>query len=185
MISQRSIGFLLVVVVCGGLSWSCQQSVDSNPSEYSDALVVYPRAKDIKFSKYEGTDQLNYRVDEKFPASGVIGLISYKLEEKGWEPVTNDYFNPGLPSSHVKGWTEFVDATKPSEQIVHQWLADWKDRSENIVRYAFHYRSPKGGNPNLADLNVTAVYIPAPQAKQNLEAARKFMDELNQKQKAK
>lgn len=175
LLSALSISFVL----------GCNQRAGRSTAKYSPSLMVYSGATDVKYFKYEGTDQLSYRVNVQFPASGVIGWLSFKLEEKGWEPLTHDYLNPHLSSSHVKGWEKFVDATKPNEYIVHQWLADWKDRSENIVRYAFHYRYPKGENPNLKDLEVSAVYTPAPLAKQSLEAARKFKEQLERGQKSK
>lgn len=173
--------FLLSVALCGGLLYGCRPPVDHNPSGRPEALILHPRAKDVEYLKQEGTDQLTYRVDKKFPASGVIGWISYQLEEKGWEPLTYDYLNPELPSSHVQGWTKFEDATKPTAYIVHQWLAEWRDGSENIVRYGFHYRYPKDGPPNLNVLEVSAVYIPGPLAKQGQEAVRKFKEGLKAK----
>ena len=168
--------FVLAVLVSGIWPYGCGRSASSTSSEYAAALLAHPQAKDVEFSKHEGTDQLTYRLEEKFPASSIIGWTSLKLKEMEWEPLTYDYLNPNLPSSHINGWAEFIDGTGPTEQIVHQWLADWKDRSENIVRYAFHYRYPKGGGPNLTKLEVSAVYIPAPLAKESLEAAQKFRE---------
>jgi len=174
---------LLSVAICGGLLTGCRRPLEQNQPVRPDALILHPRAKDIQFLKREGTDQVTYRVDGKFPASGVIGWISYQLEEKGWEPLTYDYLNPDLPSSHVQGWTQFEDATKSSVYIVRQWLAEWRDGSENIARYAFRYTYPKDGPPNLTVLEVSAVYIPAPLARQGQEAVRKFKEELKQKAK--
>jgi hypothetical protein len=178
VIVRPKLVFLLAIAICGGLFFSCRGAVGHNPSGYSDALISYPGAKDVKFFEQNGTTQLIYEVEAKFPASGLIGRISYELEEKGWQALTYDYLNPDLPSSQVQGWTKFIDATKPTEQIVHQWLGDWKDDSENIVRYAFRYGYPKDGAPNLTDLEVSAIYIPAALAKQGQEAVGKFKETL-------
>jgi len=173
---SSKISLVLAVLVFGIWPYGCGRGASSTSSEYAAALLAHPQAKDVEFFKRDGTDQLTYRLEEKFPASGIIGWTSQKLREMGWEPLSYDYLNPHLPSSHVKGWDKFGDATRPTEYTVHQWGADWKDRSENIVRYVFRYSYPRGGPPNLTDLEVTAVYIPAPLAKQNLEAAQKFRE---------
>lgn len=176
---------LLLTALWINFVFGCNQRADHSTAKYSDSLIVYSGAKDVKFSKYAGTDVLTYRVHEKFPASGIIGWISHKLEEKGWKPLTNSYLNPDTPSSHVKGWVKFIDATEATRHLVHQWDADWKERSENIVTYVFQYKYPESGNPNLTDLKVTAIYTPAPLAKQGREAAQKFVEEYYKEQKVK
>jgi hypothetical protein len=138
--------------------------------------MVYSGARDVKFSKYKGTDQLTYRVSEKFPASALIDWISAQLQVKGWEPLLYDFLNPDLPSSPVTGWTKFVDARQAVRYIVNGWGADWKDHAENIVHYGLRYRYPESGDPNLTDLEVVVIYTPALLAKQGQEAARKFME---------
>ncbi len=171
LVRPLKVTFLLVLALATGFSGS---QCASNQSDYADALLVHPRAKDIKFSKYEGSDQLHYQVVETFPAAGIIGWLSNKLGENGWEPLTHDFLNPHLSPSDVKRWTDFVDATGPTQYIVHQWGGDWKDRSDNIVRYVLRYTYPRGGTPNLTDLEVSAVYIPALLAKHVLEEVRKY-----------
>ena len=162
---------------------------------------MYPHAKDVWSGKLRGTTQLTYRVQAKFPASGVIGWISYKLDAGGWEALTYDFLTPKHPSSQVQGWEQFIDATGPALQCVHQWLGDWKDSFGDIVRYTFRYRYPEGGAPDLVDLQVLAVYIPAflaaqpheltpEQMRAVLEQAQKRwnqkrVEELNEKLKAK
>jgi hypothetical protein len=177
---RRNIISLLTVVSLLLLA-SCSQRVDSGTAEYSRSLIVAPRAKDVKFSKYKGADQLTYRVDEKFPATKVIGTISKTLEGTGWTPLKNDFFNPDLPSSLVTGWTKFTDSTRTTTEVVHSWAADWKDSSQNIVRYTMQYRYPENGQPNLTQLEVTATYMPEPLAKQGLEAARKLKEQAKTK----
>ena len=185
MIKGGSKGILLLTAVWILFVFGCSERLKHNAAEYSDSLIVHPRANNVKFFKHKGTDQLTYQVNEKFPASGVIGAISKKLEENGWEPLTEDFLNPGIPSSHIRGWRKFTDATKPTEQIVHSWMADWKDRSENIVTYGFRYTYPKDGKPNLEELEVIAIYMPAALAKQGREVGRKLQEELEKAQKAK
>jgi hypothetical protein len=92
---------------------------DQDPAAYSDALVVASGAEDVRYVKYEGTDQISYRLQADYPAHHVIETISQSLKDKGWEPLKEDFLNPGLPSSHVEGWTNFTDATRSPERFVH------------------------------------------------------------------
>jgi hypothetical protein len=163
------------ILVCMLFITGCTGKARSATEKYSASLIVYPHATNIKFVKNKGMDQLTYRVSEKFPAKEVISTISKKLEEMGWIPLKTDFFNPELPSSHVTGWTKFIDA--PRKQVVHSWAADWKDSSENIVRYTMQYRYPEKGKPNLTDLEVITTYMPKQLALQGLEAARRLQQE--------
>jgi len=178
-------GILLMAVLSTGFIFGCSEPVGPSVAEHSDSLIVHPGAKNVKFFKHKGTDQLAYQLNEKYPASVVIGSISKKLEEKGWKPLPYSYLDPQLPSAHVEGWRKFVDATKPTEQIVHSWAADWTDRSENIVTYMFAYKYPKDAKPNLENLEVIAIYTPAALAKQGREAFQKFKEEFDRQQRAK
>ena len=56
--------------------------------EHTDAFIVYPRATRIWSGNVEGWSELTYHVKEAFPASSVIGWISYKLQKQGWRPQT-------------------------------------------------------------------------------------------------
>lgn len=178
---NRSRSFILLLLILGLCVSShisgCRGRSSQSTAGYSDSLLVYPGAKSVNFSKYKGTGQVTYRVREEFPASNVLTFISHQLEEKGWEPLQYSYLNSDIPSSRIRGWTEFVDSRKPTEQIVHQWSADWKDPSANIVTYVLRYNYPKGQRANLTDLEVVGIYMPAPLAKQGREAARKLQEE--------
>jgi hypothetical protein len=147
------------ILVLGSAFPGCYQPADA--SEYPDALILYPNAKDIWFGKVGLTDQLTYSVDAKFPASGVIGSISDGLAKKGWEPLTHDFLNPQLSSSQVRVWQDFLDWTGPTKLRVHQWLGDWQDKSGNIVRYAFRYAYSEHDPADLIHLRVAGIFISA------------------------
>jgi hypothetical protein len=149
---------LAVLVGCRGQS-------SREKAYYSDSLVVCPSAKEINYAKYLGTDQVSYKIQTDYPADDVLSLISKELKSKGWRPLEEDYLNLGLPSSHVRGWTEFGDATTHPETYVHQWLAQWENNAGDIVWYTLQYRYPKGRTPNLDALDVIVAYIPAKVAK--------------------
>ncbi len=127
--------------------------------------MVWRSAKEIKHAKDVGADKVSYKVQTDYPADDVISFISKELKGKGWEPLREDYLNPGVPSSHVRGWTEFSDSTTHPETHVHQWLAQWENDAGDIVWYTLQYRYPKGRAPSLDVLDVIAAYIPAKVAK--------------------
>ena len=182
MMQTNSKLILLLTVAWMLFVFSCRDRIGHGATDYPDSLLVYPGAKVVNFSKYKGTDQLTYRVNEKYPASAVIAWISQQLQAKGWKPLPYDFLNPDLPSSHVGGWTRFIDGRQATRYIVHGWGADWKDRTENIVHYGLRYRYPESGDPNLTDLEVVVIYTPAPLAKQGQEAGQKLREEFEKKQ---
>lgn len=121
----------------------------------------------------------SYHVSSKFPATPVIGWISDRLQKAGWEPLKYDFLNPDSPSSHVTGWTYFLDGRKRPAPCVHQWLGDWKDASGNIVRYGFRYTQPGCSTFALTDLEVNAWYIPADVARQTQQHLEKWKKDGN------
>ena len=185
MVSRRAqVALLLTMLVCSGLHNGGQQLADA--AESSTALLLDPSATDVLSSERGGTDQLSYHVDAKFPASNVIGWISQKLREAGWQPLAYDFLNPKIPSSQVRGWEEFLDGTSQPMSCIHQWLGNWKDASGDIVTYAFRYTqvgcsASELSDPevvsNLTDLQVAAIYSPAAVAQQQLQAAEQFEKE--------
>jgi hypothetical protein len=91
---------------------------------HTDALIVCPGAESVNWVRFEGTDQLGYQVKVECPADSIISCISKTLDENGWQPLREDFWNPGLPSSHVRGWTQFTDATVHPEATVDHGRAN-------------------------------------------------------------
>jgi hypothetical protein len=139
----------------------CNSSNEKDAAKYSDSLIVVAGAKDLHYTKLEGTDQILYIVEAEYPANSVLQEIFQKLEAKGWRPFQEDYLNPGLPSSHVRGWTDFIDATKKQRKKVYQWLAQWENKNHDILWCTLRYSYPDVGKPNLSDLTVSKVFIPS------------------------
>ena len=102
-----------------------------------------------------------YALNEKHPASNAIQQISSRLMALGWTPLQDDWLNPGLPSSHGHGWTDFVDSTTTPMNHVHRWGAQWQDKSGNIVDYTLRYSYPKSGTPDLQSLRIYGSWYPS------------------------
>ena len=148
----RNVAFCLLavpLVLCGG----------SVPG----ALVVVEGARNVR---YDGESSVSYEVSEVHPATDTLEQISSTLSNNGWRPLEEDVFNPGLKSSHVRGWTAFWDATVDPQVYVDQWLAQWEDDAGNIAFYTLQYRSPSADPAERSQiLEVSAAGIPAGIAK--------------------
>ena len=162
----------LLIIIIGTLVFlGCTSAHDNEAGNYSDSLIVVPGAQKIRYAKLHGTDQILYEIKAGYPAKALLEEITKKLEIKGWKPLPEDYLNPGLPSSHVRGWTDFIDGTKSPERIVYQWLAQWENKSGDILWCTLRYSYPRSANPNLEDLTVSEIFIPAKIAEEGKQAA--------------
>lgn len=148
---------MLGVVLFCGLS-ACRQQVP----HYSDALMVYPEATQVHWAKFNGTDQLIYQIKVDYPADEVIFWVSDQLKTKGWQARDEDYWNPGQPTSKVRGWTQFADATVQPQATVDAWVGQWENGSGDIAEYVLRYQYPPGDRYTLT---VMAVLTPADLAK--------------------
>jgi hypothetical protein len=171
-VHRKPIFILLLLLACG--LFLPERYPPADASEHPSALMLYSEATGVRWARVGPTDQLTYHVRARFPASAVIGWISYQLSRKGWRALTRDYLDPGIPTSQVRGWAYSVDATNPKKRLsVHQWIGDWKDKSGDVVRYAFRYTYPYHGTPDLTHLHVIAIYVTAPVVKKQIEWAQK------------
>ncbi len=159
----------------------CDKSPGKKPENYPDALILLPNATEVKYYRLGGSFQLTYKIATEYPAADLIATISNQLKQSNWHALKEDYLNPGLSSSHVRGWSLFEDGTKKPPQTVHQWLADWENQTGEVVRYGFRYQYEIGKTKDLRHLTVIAIFIPAPLAKQTREQALEFSKKSNAK----
>ena len=160
---------LLIAIASIVLLLGCNSAHEKEKGNYSDSLILVPAAQNIRYTKLYGTDQILYEIRAEYPAKPVLEEITKKLEKKGWKALPEDYLNPGLSSSHVIGWTDFIDGTKSPERKVHQWLAQWASENGDILWCTLRYSYPRNASPNLKDLTVSEVFIPAKIAKEEKE----------------
>lgn len=134
------------------------------PSEekYPPSLVVVSPTKNQKYVRYpDGREQLTYLIEAEYPAERVLPFIKGELKKQGWEPLPNDFLNPGIPSSIQRGWTFFQDQTQSPATFVWQWSVDWKNATNDITSYTLAYQATTNSTRNLNDLHVAALFIPA------------------------
>jgi len=147
-------------------------------TDYPDSLFTVPGAIDVRFSKLHGTDQLYYRLTAQYPAQEIIDKIKAKLYEEGWIPLEDSFLNPGMPTSHVRGWSNFEDATGERSKVVYCWWGDWTNDRGEIVTYILRYAYPKNKQPDLESLEVTAIYM----SKEKVEEYMSLMPHMKREQ---
>ena len=155
---------LLLVASAMELVGGCHRRSDTE-RKHSESLLVAPSAINPKYLTYsDGREQLTYIVDTDYPAEPTISFISAELLKRHWEPLREDFLNPGLPSSQVRGWMQYEDASREPRTSVRTWACDWEDGAHNITRYDLKYRYPMTGAhdpPDSRMLHVMALYVPA------------------------
>ena len=129
---------------------------------HNSALVLLPGAYD-EFTRIRdgGVEQQSYRLVAPYPAEAVIEEVSGRIEASGWRAQSGDFLNPGAEDSHASGWKDFIDSTTSPESEGQRWMADWRDRQGNLVRYVFEYRTFKGDKPDTSALRIHSLYIPS------------------------
>lgn len=159
---RGSAALLLGIIVlshCSAL-W-CQQGETTLRSW----MIVVPPAANVKTFKLAGPrDQVSYRIQAEYPAENVIQPIEWRLKQLGWKPLPEDFLNPGLPSSTVRGWQYYEDKTTKPVSSVRVWEADWQNDKGDIVTYHLEYRCTEklcASTYDLRDLRVVAIRIPA------------------------
>jgi hypothetical protein len=152
---------LLAFVVCIP-AWS-QQSKPA--SEIHPSFFIVARgATEVRQTRWQGHDQIVYRIQASYPAADVLKTIAERLGQLGWKPLKEDWLNPGLPSSHVRGWTYYEDETTKPATSVRAWGAEWENGDHDILSYDLYYRclgNLCSSTFDLHDLQVVAIYIPA------------------------
>ena len=135
----------------------------THPDEATTAaLIVLDGATDVRRDPGAyWSFHVAYAIKEAHPASTAIQQISSRLKALGWTPLKDDWLNPGLPSSHVRGWTDFIDGTRTPMHHVHRWGAQWQDESGNIVAYNLDYSYPESGPQDLQSLWINGSWYPA------------------------
>lgn len=127
-----------------------------------EALITLDGAIDVGREPGDfGSHHLAYELAAEHPAEGVIQRVSSRLEALGWRELKDIWLNPGVRSSHVRGWSQHRDAGASSVRQVHRWDAQWTDEEGAVVNYTFTYSYPADGEPDLKSLQVEASWYPA------------------------
>jgi len=118
----------------------------------ADVLFAPPGATGVEYHTVNGGEQVHFGYSERFPADNLIKILNREFVSLGWTPREKSYLNPDLPTSHVRGWSQFQDATGDELMVVHQWLGEWQNSSGAVVTYVLRYSFPEHGDPDLQNL---------------------------------
>jgi hypothetical protein len=145
---------------------------------WRQALTAPPKSRDIKLVKHKGTMQVEYWMDEAYPATNLVNWVSSNLKTGGWERIQGSFFNPQIKG--VKDdWHTIFDSRETEEQVVHVRTFDWKDSENNVLLYAFEYRYPRGSQPRLQSAHILATFFPSDLAKAALQAGQKELQTID------
>jgi len=111
-------------------------------SEFHPSILVLQGAEDI--APFDGyTSAVQYFVTTSDP-DRLVGTISNHLEKLQFSKVEFDSTNPSTPSSHTRGWVDFIDKDGTR---VRMWQADWSSQDGSTVTYDLRYQVLSDGRP--------------------------------------
>ena len=160
---HRVIVGLLVVVV--SVLMGCEKSPDSWPEKIRESLYISQKNEEIALYHKRGTYEVHYKTAACWPADEYISATVAHMSSKGWQRLREDFLNPGFMHAWTrekyKQWSFHEDR---SGNYVHQWIDDWEDKDNNIVRYFLTYTIKKVGTVGISsmDCNLEAdvMFIP-------------------------
>ena len=188
-ICQRSIVVCYLLLTIAGtviLLGGCTPS-ENKIIEAKNVLFVYPEAYDVKFTTTPaGFTQMSYLINAVYPAVEIIDDINLKLKNGGWIPQREDFMNPGTPTSHVRGWTSFIDASRKPKKAVFSWSAQWKNKNGDLIHYDLRYHQGENDDkelektirsvPKNMKLGVFGVIYPKDVLKDYLKSLKEFRE---------
>ncbi len=137
---QRCYRIRMRKILVAILSWAIFACANAEPVAAvapKPYLAPYPGSR---VTSAAGVDGIAYEIDEPYPAERVLRFIKSRVPAE-FRPRAEDFMNPGIPTSHVRGWTSYEDGTTQPSSSVHQWQAEWEDAAGNILTYSLQYRS--------------------------------------------
>ena len=132
----------------------------ASSGDHTAVLVAPPAAREVARKEEKGVDTLTYRMTEAYPAPATLSFIRSAVEAKGWMPLKDDFLNPGLPSSHVRGWGTVIDGTVTPNQTLHSWHAQWTNKHGDILVYHLDYHCALEDRRHSDEVVVSAAFLP-------------------------
>lgn len=153
----------MAVLRCDTRSWR-PGDLTTKPT----ALVVLRGVGSVDYRVSDTMQSMRYELSVPYPAADQLIELASRVAATGFRPLREHPMNPGLPSSFVRGWGDFVDGRKSPELRVYQWMGDWVGPEGEWLEYVLTYSYPEGSTPMLHTLRVDAVLIPADAARASI-----------------
>lgn len=159
---------LLILPLCFLLFAACKQTSETWPAQIRATvdLVITEKHEELKYYQLYGTYQAIYKTTVCWPAEQFIAALAEGMARHGWHRLAEDSLNPGLKHSWARQGSIFEQWGSYLEKDfeVHQWMEEWEDSNNNIVRYALKYTTKRKGNIIITSrdcsLDVAVIYTP-------------------------
>lgn len=138
---------LLAVLVACSDSIAVQRTTSVRPGEPPFELPAHAMNVEILHDERA----VRFELMEPYPARHALEEIARNLIGSGWSALSEDLWNPGIPSSNTRGWTDYIDGRTSPNVRVYQWLGYWRNARGDVVAYALHYNADdiaKGAVPD-------------------------------------
>ena len=179
-----------VVALFATIVFGCQDKIPTWPQKIISNLYVPKDATRIKYSTLQGSYQVSYINIEPFPGGDHISAIVQHMQSHGWRRLEEDFLNPGLKPALTRTgniaikWESYLDG----DQDVAQWIEDWEDSENNIVRYGLKYVHPTnrkfGFSEKDKDMKVVVIYVPnglRPDPEEFAKQGKEFKQRMDEK----
>ena len=144
------------------LAIGCARVQNAPPHVDSPALLILDGAQRVQHTTGP-QEVVTYDIQEVCPAPHTIAEITRHLEQVGWEPLKEDFLNPGISTSLVRGWANYQDDVR--HQYVWQWQGQWQSATGEIATYDLKYTNAGGDTRCAGPLHVAAFALSAEAAK--------------------
>jgi hypothetical protein len=124
-------------------------------------FFVPPDAQNVREQSRQNVVEVAYSVATPYPAGRFICELENAVAHDRWHGLREDFMNPGLPTSLIRGWNDIVNGLKKPETHVHGWSSEWLNDEGELLSYWLRYEYPEGAKPALGTLQVQAVRWPA------------------------
>jgi hypothetical protein len=134
----------VLILAAASVAVGCNRrpTVETGTKELPAILRPPPGALSVEQSVYPGRGAgVSYTMKMPYPAAGLVPDVEQRASSLGWLSMKEDYMNPGIPTSSVRGWTSYVDLSKGGRAAMHQWQSQWRNKDGALLTYSFWYRT--------------------------------------------
>lgn len=123
------------------LTSACARPTKIAPEQLPSYLQPLPGAQEVAAKKSGPNAGVEYTLNVCYPADSALRSIGMRMP-RSWHSRREDFLNPGIPTSQVRGWTNYYDDHNGHHEWVNRWSGQWQDNTGAVVNYDLAYRSP-------------------------------------------
>src|SRR2546423_237628 len=100
-----------VICIASALTACARAQTPPAAQDVPRGVTIPQNATDIKVRRQGNAADVVYKIRCPFPATEFLQEVNRSLSNAGFAPMAMDWLNPTVPSSHLRGWTPFIDGT--------------------------------------------------------------------------